>query len=291
MNKTYIKKGLAIAVILLFIGVALAPSINSNIVKDDLVEVTTEFCGIEGLKPHTIKISKNEVDKLKLFIDDFKNQLNKVETREETILLYNEAIVELDKYGLLGKLSIEKAKNLVTGRYQNNKVTKLLEERYSKVQENSEDIENYLCLVAGRTTNTFIYTLPILSTFFIFLFFYYLGHLFDKGIIRDIQTFFADLLNFLLDYSCESRLIYFRNPIAYNYPGAEGWIYSIGIKGIQSINGTMRGTLFDRTDIDDLGFSIIGFKGLKICMNYPFDAFYIGHALALKIEHKNPKEV
>lgn len=119
----------------------------------------------------------------------------------------------------------------------------------------------------------------------------HLGHLFDKGIIRDIQTFFADLLNFLLDYSCESRLIYFRNPIAYNYPGAEGWIYSIGIKGIQSINGTMRGTLFDRTDIDDLGFSIIGFKGLKICMNYPFDAFYIGHALALKIEHKNPKEV
>jgi hypothetical protein len=53
MNKIpFVKKGLAISVILLFIGVAVAPSINYSVVtasqEDDLVEVTSQACGIKG---------------------------------------------------------------------------------------------------------------------------------------------------------------------------------------------------------------------------------------------------
>jgi hypothetical protein len=47
-----IGKCLAVGIILLFIGVAVAPSINTSVVKasndNDLVEVTTQACGIQG---------------------------------------------------------------------------------------------------------------------------------------------------------------------------------------------------------------------------------------------------
>ena len=46
------KKTLAVGVIFLFIGVAVAPSINFSVVKafedDDFIEVTTQACGIQG---------------------------------------------------------------------------------------------------------------------------------------------------------------------------------------------------------------------------------------------------
>jgi hypothetical protein len=57
-----LKKIFVLGVILLFIGIAVAPSINFNIVKasqeDDFVEVTTQACGIEpwGMKRGAVKI-------------------------------------------------------------------------------------------------------------------------------------------------------------------------------------------------------------------------------------------
>jgi hypothetical protein len=57
-----IKKILVVGVILFFIGVAVAPIINFSVVKasqeDDLVEVTTQVCGIEprGVKRGTVRI-------------------------------------------------------------------------------------------------------------------------------------------------------------------------------------------------------------------------------------------
>jgi hypothetical protein len=57
-----IGKCLAIGIILLFIGVAIAPSINFNVVKasneNDLEDVTTQAGGIEpgGVKRGTVRI-------------------------------------------------------------------------------------------------------------------------------------------------------------------------------------------------------------------------------------------
>jgi len=46
MGARMFRKGLAVAVILLLIGVAFAPSINANVVEDELVEIDVEFCGL-----------------------------------------------------------------------------------------------------------------------------------------------------------------------------------------------------------------------------------------------------
>jgi parallel beta-helix repeat protein len=54
------RKWLAVGIILLFIGVAIAPSINQSVVKasndNDLVEVTAKACGIKGYGNSTAKL-------------------------------------------------------------------------------------------------------------------------------------------------------------------------------------------------------------------------------------------
>ena len=67
-----LKKEMVVAVILLFIGLAFAPSINANVSKasldSELVEFTTEVCGFNGGK-HTVQLTKEEAGKLEQLFD------------------------------------------------------------------------------------------------------------------------------------------------------------------------------------------------------------------------------
>ncbi len=127
-----IKKFLAMGVILLFIGVAVAPSINSSAVKpsDDLVEVTSQACGIQGFANTTVKLTKQQYQDLEQYLVEFRARLNQTSTREEAVPIFKDAVVELNKYGLLPKgMSVEKAQHL----FQTNQVIprSLVQERYS----------------------------------------------------------------------------------------------------------------------------------------------------------------
>ena len=113
------KKLLAIGIIFLFIGVAVAPSINSTVVKasddNDLVEVTSQACGIQGFGNTTVKLTKQQYQNLEQYLVDFRARLNQTTTREEAVPIFKDAVVELNKYGLLPKgMSVEKAQQLVT---------------------------------------------------------------------------------------------------------------------------------------------------------------------------------
>ena len=143
MKNTYIRKCISIVVILLFIGIAFAPYINASVVKDDLVEFNVEFCGLD--KKHTVKLTQQEADEVESLFDDIEQRLSEVESREEAEEIFKEAVVELDKYDLLGGLSVRQAQRLVT-------------RKYNRLQEAnwilSDDNSNYLCLIAGRTNDT-----------------------------------------------------------------------------------------------------------------------------------------
>ena len=80
MGARMFRKGLAVAVILLFIGVAFAPSINASVVKDELVEFDVEFCGLG--KKHKVKLTQQEADEVELLFDDIKEQLDNVSSSE-----------------------------------------------------------------------------------------------------------------------------------------------------------------------------------------------------------------
>lgn len=68
------KKFLALGVIFLFIGVAIAPSINFTVVKasndDDLVEVTSQACGINGFGNQTVKLTRQQYQDFQYLSDN-----------------------------------------------------------------------------------------------------------------------------------------------------------------------------------------------------------------------------
>ena len=116
------KKLLVFGVIVLFLGVAIAPSINANISKasvdSELVEITTEVCGLNGGK-QTVELTQEEAAEVEALFDSIRERLNNTETREEAEQIFKEAVVELDKYGLLGGLSVKQAQRLAIGSYRN----------------------------------------------------------------------------------------------------------------------------------------------------------------------------
>ncbi|MCJ7697208.1 MAG: hypothetical protein MUO73_02635 [Thermoplasmata archaeon] len=161
MKNTWMKKGLVVSVILLFIGIAIAPSINFTVVKasndNDLVEVTTQACGIKGYGNTTVKLTRQQYQNLEQYLVDFRARLNQTTTREEAVPIFKEAVVELNKYGLLPKgMNVERAQKLVTGQNQNKNMEKLKERLMRNRLLSLDNNSNLLCLIAGETNITAI---------------------------------------------------------------------------------------------------------------------------------------
>lgn len=157
-----IRKAMVVGIIFLFISVTFAPSINFNIVKassdNELVEVTTQACGIKGFGDTTVKLTRQQYQNLENYLVDFRDRLNQTTTREEAIPIFKEAVVELDKYGLLPKgMSIAQAQWLVTGGYKEYQINKLLlNKQYQKNELNLNNEANYFCLIAATSLSSYI---------------------------------------------------------------------------------------------------------------------------------------
>jgi hypothetical protein len=154
MNKySLFRKGLAVSVILFFIGLAIAPSINFNIVKashdNDLVEVTTQACGIQGYGDATVELTREQYTEVEKLFEDIEVKLKTVKTREEALPIYNNAIRELNTYGLLPKgMSVEQVQKLVVDGYSTAHGYTIFEE-ISHKNRLQEYHDNFCCLVAG----------------------------------------------------------------------------------------------------------------------------------------------
>ncbi|UCD14202.1 MAG: hypothetical protein JSW60_01970, partial [Thermoplasmatales archaeon] len=231
----FVKKGLTVGVIFLFIGVAFASSINANIFEEsDLVEFTAEACGNPGAK-HTVKLTKQQAEEVKTLFNSIRKRLIESDSRKETVEIFKEAVVDLDKFGLLGGLSVKQAQKLVTGSYQNMRTTKFLEKMYNNFQTSIEKNENWFCLIAGRTTNTFFegrmswffwsFILWILENqikfvpFFIIVVFLIF---FALGTLQDIKSPIARGTRLGLGAT------YILDNLSAN---ATGWVHTIGLNG------------------------------------------------------------
>ncbi len=151
VKKNIHRKYISVIVIVLFLSLALAPSIHANIQQEsldsELVEITTEICGLPGLEPQTVKLSQEDAQAVDKLFDEIKLKLDNVESREEAVEIFNEAIVELDKHGLLGGLSVRQAQRLVKGRLENSKYVRFLESKNNRIH--AEANENWYCFIAG----------------------------------------------------------------------------------------------------------------------------------------------
>lgn len=315
-----IRQGLAIAVILLFIGIALAPSINANVNTDDeLVEITTEIYGMDGIKPHTVKLTKQEAQELERLFGDIKARLDKSETQEETIAIFNDTVVELDKYELLGDLNIEEAQKLVNGRFYNIQIRELLDKMSRKYQKTFDENENFLCSISGETTYTgFVPTLPLLISAGILVLpisIWLISALIESILGYMNNPILEPLLNLIymlntlafwagimLGGGCLALLIFpavispiklssimtfgeLRSLPDYNewFP-AKGWVHTSGLLGIKNWEEKMYGkykipVFFGFTSYYT---GVIGFTGIKLSKST--NHFYLGHAIGVKLD-------
>ena len=105
MQNNPVKKGLAVVVILLFIGITVAPSYNFNVIKasaeNNFIEITTIALGIPGVQQKTAKLTKDQYYELKDYLTNFQNKLNNTVDSEKTEYIFKEAFITLNKFGLL----------------------------------------------------------------------------------------------------------------------------------------------------------------------------------------------
>jgi len=213
------KKALATLVILLFLGLALAPSINADVEKDDLVELDVEFCGLGG--KHTVKLTQEEYNEVELIFEDIQEKVSCVESDDEAVEIFNEAIVKLDKYGLLGGLSVKHVQRIFSN-LQRLMDNKFLQRIASFITLN--DDENSLCFISGRLSHID--------------FFRYIAVIFDS---------YNFVLNFLpifnlcssISVSCETWE-HEGNGELYK---SNGIITTRGLNGLIKLNGEIKGCL------------------------------------------------
>jgi hypothetical protein len=243
------KQLIALGIIFLFIGISITPSINSSVVKtsdNDLIEVTSQACGIQGFGDTTVELTKQQYQNLEQYLVDFRAKLNQTTTREEAVPIFKDAVVELNKYGLLPKgMNVERAQRVITLEHQIRNAGSFLKERILESM-------NVFCLFTAITYDVIDLNVWLLMYFLLAQYIPY-----DSPLVFLYYFFF---LYGLLKPLC------FCNFLTVSYGGKFVYYTSIGLQGIKS-------------GMNDIS-TVIGFTGLKIWFNTN-NAFYLGVALSI----------
>ena len=257
---------LTIGIILLLIGVIIAPIFNFNTVRasqdDDLVEVTAQGCGIKGYGNTTVKLTRQQYQNLEQYLVEFRARLNQTTSREEAVPIFKEAVVELDKYGLLGGLSVENEMRFLTMVNQGLENFEKLS-IFSKLSEASYGYTNVFCFVIVHATGDILEFSPLLLPFLPLILLLIMIGLFYPEI-----TFFNLLLEGVAKlYGIVAEILY-SSPLKFwiSLYGSNNECWSIGLKG------------YKHSEI--ISSVMYGFKGLRVIL--PTETYYIGHALAIE---------
>jgi len=306
MKESWISKSLVFIVILLFLGVAVAPSININVAKassdNDLVEVTTQACGINRFGNTTVKLTREQYQDLEQYLVEFRARLNQTTTRGEAVPIFKEAVVELDKYGLLPKgMSVEKAYHLVDAKPQGSQIMNV----YRTMSWNSKILNhsNFLCLISGETTmNTRFFSFIEMGSsalcWILYISFLFAQNYIDNPVfINSTLSLLKSIRNFFYKINSAritgTGIITFGHshpasiPPPYRYDPAQGWITTLGVLGKKSWNGTFFGRIFWMAPFNSESYMFypgaLGFVGIKLNMR-DGTFFFLGSSLLVSIK-------
>lgn len=246
MKNGFVKNGLVVVIVLLFVGLAFSPSIfATNLRESDSVEITSQMYGTMDLREDLIKVSKQQFFELENLFDNINRKLDTITTRTQAIKIMHEAIVELNRLGLLPKgISIKQVQRLITRAVLNSLITKF-SDRFRMNQESNES-ENVNCLIIGRTNWTFIRPYPLL----LFDFPRISPWLWNNSLLQGLLSF-TYLLRLLLPFRASTyayfgerdRLTEYGNVTDDYFNPAGGWVWTIGSNGIQKWKGEFYGNL------------------------------------------------
>jgi hypothetical protein len=251
-----------IGISILFLGLAIAPSINANVSKEgELIEIITEIYGPGG-GMQTVHLTKEEAEEVDKIFDTIRLRINESSSREEVNRIFKEAVVELDRYGLLGGLSVKQAQRLVVSTWILPVEQRMIDAIYHKLTGSSNDFDNAYCQIFGRITNALYFA-------------YWVGmYKLIWAKVRGYQWIPAFLpcflgANFRRISIKRASLIaigstrygdYYRE-----YYPSMGRIWTNGTEGVKQWNGFLKGGYFELTYAADFAsWSQVGHIGVKI---------------------------
>ena len=266
--KTKLVVGSIIAVVLLTL-VSFSSVVSKVSLNEELAELDVEFCGLD--KKHTVKLTKEEYNEVRLIFDDMQDRLSKIENDEGVVAIFNKAIVELNEYGLLGGLSVKQTQRLITTRYQIFRENKFFHRMLNLGK--SDDGANYFCLVLGNLTET-IYQNPLSRLLSIS---YY--KIMDTNISGVLKIIICTMTNFQYPYISLSYLLPFsffstitaghvhQGTYGDYINASKGVVYSFGLSGNKSWTGELWGAASEIPSyifVDAFYPAIPGFTGIKL---------------------------
>lgn len=153
-DRFQIKSG-AIAAIVVCIGIAVAPFSSSGcaagLIQHDGVWVTTQAVGVFGFGSHSVFLTKEQYATLEQSLVDFQALLHTTTSKEQAVVLFKEAVVEINTYGLLPRgMSVMQAQRLIVDSFQNATTYPWVE-----IEGRSRDSKRYYSSVHPKLKNAF----------------------------------------------------------------------------------------------------------------------------------------
>ena len=305
-TQPFIRNIIIAGILFLFIISTVVPNLNVAGItsEDNLVTMTTQVCNLTTDTTHTIQLSKQQAQEVQLIFDDLQNRLSTAESAEETQNIFNDTIIELDRYNLLPEeMSVEQAQRLVSYRQRTTPLLQRLTQN-TQTQTTEGTIQNKFCSLAGNTTNTHFAKLAKRTALRLY---YIIDFNTGNAPLNKMATALFVVFNEIAKINQKilrqngSHLgvcIYFGNYHYAPYPDwlspAQGWISTDGVNGKQNITGsfwgqTMTGGWQPQVDwyMNYTWRGCLGFTGL---IYYPGadNAYFLGSALSVNVGPNRP---
>ena len=297
-------KVFTIGAVLLFLSLALHPFVSTS--TNTVRHLTVEIDSMTGVQRKNVTVSDPDVQKVKQLFAQMNAQLDTVTSEREKLLIFQDAVRQLARLGVLGDLSVEQAQRLVTQWYR--PCSSMYSEKLGTYLVN----KNTFCLVSGRTNYTFsthrfttwmeyggallffiggslsygLYGHP----FFALLLLSWMALGFGMYLLGDALATRADMNPFALADVFGIRFVESDNPdIRY----APGWVKTIGLLGSKTWEGELVGTLPDMKIHNgpyvEVFPAVWGFSGIKIGLNEDgSEKSYLGSAILVGLDEKGP---
>jgi hypothetical protein len=279
MRNSWYKIGLVVGIIILFITLSFAPSINANIdrlpVENKVVETSVRSHRPRGIIPYSVSFTNKKSNEIYRIFDNLKNSLDSAVTDEEIDEIYDDAIESLYKLGMFPRMTFDEAKQLVNGK---------------SVKSRSENLgtgnENFDCRVIGWTTKTFMFDLARPFMDFLLEFGRYGMCWYEKNLIYyKGKMGFISLSNYWWDFWEDY------------YHLTKGWVWTNGTNGVVKWEGTLFGNIISRTIWGGGGYTRLNvelymgvkdFTGLFIDSPFNNHVYFVGNAAHVKISYNPP---
>jgi hypothetical protein len=271
-------KLLVVGIIILFISVSIAPSINANVsrtpIKSKLVETAVRIHRSNGITPFTLRLTEKQSDEIDRIFDNLKVRLDTAVTGEEIDEIYDDAIESLYKLGMFPRMTLKEAKQLVNGK--------------SKSQSGNlgNADENFDCSIAGQTTYTYSWELKNsknLDRWFLNLI---LSLLRLSSIADNYRHYLGKMDSICLGEFWSGYVTWFP---------AIGWVHTNGTNGVVKWEGefygakgpeSLGGHVYEYQEWTFIGVN--KFEGLFIDRWFQQPPCYLGNAYQVKMRYDQP---